>query len=493
MTRRNTAAVLLAVLAGLAGAGPARALPPPYAAGARPAVREFDWGPLASRLCGLDGSVRLRAAGPVFERSSGSGTNLLAVRPAFAACAMPFAARRHCEVLWPLWESRRIDAEHSARFALAWYKRYRADDPRSPYRLWVLPLYFQGRDDAGRGYAAVFPVGGRMEFLGRDVRFAMFPVWSQCRVNDAVTTDWLFPVFSETTGTNVHRWRVFPFYGNARLRGYYTKRFILWPFWNQVRYTYPNSTGKGYILWPLYGRLDLTDQQSWMILPPLIRWSRGQQLDYLNAPWPFVQARSGRARRLDLWPFYGRQQRPGIDTEYALWPVLRRERIDEGSVVLRRYWAVPLVHYATRRDRYAPEGRDLRERFVKVWPVVSVRRDGHDGCVRVPALWPARDFPVIERNWAPWWTLFEHGWRGGDRETELLWGLYRRSTRGDEAARTSVFPLVEWSGDRRAGADRSSWSLLKGLAGSEREGDTRTWRLLYFIRFSTGGAADHHP
>ena len=84
-------------------------------------------------------------------------------------------------------------------------------------------------------------------------------------------------------------------------------------------------------------------------------------------------------------------------------------------------------------------------------------------------------------------------WRGGDRETELLWGLYRRSARGDEAARTSVFPLVEWSGDRRAGADRSSWSLLKGLAGSEREGDRRTWRLLYFIRFSTGGNADHHP
>lgn len=483
----------VAVAAVSASVGPARALPSARAPGASAAVTEFDWGPFASRLHDLDGSVRLRAAGPIFERTVGSGTNLTAVRPAFAACAMPGVRRFHWDVVWPLWESRRLDGEYSARFTVAWYKRYQADNPRSPYRLWVLPFYFQGRADDGRGYAAVFPFGGRMDVLGRDVRFAMFPLWSKCRVNDAVTTDWMFPIYSETTGPNVHRWRIFPFYGNARQRGYFTKRFVMWPFWNQVRYTYPRSTGTGWILWPLCGHMNVTDQQSWMVLPPLIRWSRGQQLDYLQAPWPLVQAKSGRTSQLYIWPLFGRRQRAGVDSSFVAWPIFQRERIDEGSVVLRRYWVAPIVHYATRRDRYAPPGQDLREQALKIWPLAGMKRTGDAGRVRALELWPARDFAVIERNWAPLWTLFERRWDGDASETEFLWGFFRRSVRGDEAARTSLFPLVEWSGDRREGADRSSWSLLKGLVGSERDGAGRAWRLLWFVKFSTGGHADHHP
>jgi len=67
---------------------------------------------------------------------------------------------------------------------------------------------------------------------------------------------------------DVHRWRVFPFYGISRSDDRWTKRFVMWPFWTSVKYEYPNQKGGGFILWPLFGKVDVGENYSRSFLPP---------------------------------------------------------------------------------------------------------------------------------------------------------------------------------------------------------------------------------
>ncbi len=100
--------------------------------------------------------------------------------------------------------------------------------------------------------------------------------------------------------------------------------------------------------------------------------------------------------------------------------------------------------------------------------------------MRALALWPLKQTPGIERNWAPLWSLYTRERAGDARDTELLWGIYhhrRTATQRD----VSVFPLLRTHRDDAREA--RSWSLLYGLAGVEKEGVRRTWRLLYFLKF----------
>ena len=462
------------------------------AQGASKAAAEFDWGFLASRHADADGVVRFKAAGPIWERAVSPSTNALAVRPFYATDTDPASGWRHYNYAWPVGEAARLGDALSWRVLLAWGTDYNLKDPHSRYRTWWLPFYFEGRDAAGRTYHAVFPFGGNLrEFYGRDIQFVLFPIWAKSSINGVETRDWLFPIYSTTHGKGVDRFRVAPFYGYSKLAGSFDKRFVLWPFYTQVRYDFPHSKGFGYLVFPLWGHLKLSDQESWMIVPPFFRFAHGQDLDFVLAPWPFVQWQAGQRSRFYLWPLFGRTVQPAVEDSFALWPIYHHEKIDRDRSILRRYRVMPFVYYDTERLRYrrAPGGGDLVAGRFELWPLASWERDGGARRFRCPDLWPGRDLPPIARSWAPLWTLADYRAQGANADFELLWGLFRRASRGSEMARTSLFPLVEWGGDRRGGADASSWSLLKGLCARSRDGLNTRWRVLYFLTFGTGESA----
>lgn len=454
------------------------------AMGTRGGPPALDAGLFVSRttVAGSPGEDRFRAAGPLVERIHGpSGRTFCAFRPVASSVRDPVLEESATHVLWPLFTSRRRGDERSWNSALiAWGRDANIRDRDSKWSLLVFPVLALGRTAEGHSYGGVFPLGGHLEEVaGKDViDFVLFPLYSYTRQNDLNTWNLLFPIISWTRAPDESRFRVFPFYGQAREPGI-RRRFVLWPIWNQATYSAPQAEGYSWMLFPLAGRVNLANQQSWMALPPFFRYTRtGDQREWM-APWPFVQIqRGGDDERTYFWPFYGHRERPLLSTRFYFWPIGGAQTVWEPKTVLSRRWVAPFYFDQRRMDRAAPE--PALERRVRVWPLATYQRAGDRMEFHTLELWPAAPVPAIERLYAPFWTLYSHERAGADVTDELLWGLFRRQ-RGDGYAYTSVFPLVSWGGSKDNGGAKR-WDVLKGFVGYEREGNVRKLRLLY-MRF----------
>ncbi len=473
----------VAVLAWLAGAG-ARADGPVV-----PWCLEWDWGPLASELVDADGNGRLRAAGPFWEAAQGpGGMRLRAVpRPLYARATDPATDRSSWDCLWPAASGRAFGAERYWRALTTYFFDKDRTDPESQYRFWILPLWFHGRDENGRGYAALFPLGGEVRnILWKDrIRFFLWPLWARSAVNDVRTTDVLWPLYSRTTTPDGHleKLRVFPFYARTKNARQHEKHTVLWPFWTHARYTHPKAPGTAWVLFPLCGRVDLEGQKGWMVLPPFFQRIGGDRQTRLFCPWPFFQRETGYRTRLSVWPLWGYRKDGVLDRRYWLWPIITREKNTWGGRKITRWSVAPFWNCVSQTAALPPAERQAAAAVAnrtKLWPLCSRQVDREAGtCLwRAPDLWPAVHPPPVERSWAPLWTLWDYRRNGERRDLDVLWGLYRDTRRKDNARAVSLFPL--WQHERAAGGRR--WSVLKGLLAYDRTATNRQVRLLWLGR-----------
>lgn len=469
-----------------------------------PWVVEADWGPLASWVADADGNDRFRAAGPFWEQAeSPDGKTLTAFpRPVWARAADPAESRAAWDFLWPVAAGKTYGSQRSWRFLVAWFFDRDAADPESQYRFSLLPIWFHGRDADGRGYAALFPVGGEIRNVPlRDrIRFALFPLWAQSQIHDVTTTEVLWPIFSRTTSPDGHMeaFRAFPFYAWSKNVRQYEKRAVLWPVWTHARYVHPKAHGTAWVLFPLVGRVDLNSQKGWMALPPLFQHVRGEQLTRTYCPWPFFQRETGPVRqKFYLWPLYGHRVAGSQDRRFWLWPLIHRNEREFGFEKSTRWSVAPFWTHATRTENPNPSGRrgakaapaapagsprTLGQR-TKLWPLYSRAYDVDQRTyrLRLLELWPAGHPPPVERSWAPLWTVLDVRVRGEDRDVDLLWGLVRAARRGEGARTFSLFPL--WRHERAGNDAGRRWSVLKGLIAYDRTATNRQVRFLWLGRF----------
>ncbi len=450
----------------------------------------FDFGPIVSRHEDINGDMRLKMLGPLFEQTRATNDMaFLATRPLFSQVEDPARDRSVLEYTWPVASSRTVQDETSWRFLFFFGFNHTTNDPGDRYRTWLIPFYFQGRDASGETYRAVFPLGGTIrDFLGRDeVSFFLFPLYSTSALNEISTINFLWPLISKTTSETGHieRGRVFPFYGYNRHEGKFDKQFILWPLYSDVKYYYDEGHGGGHILFPLYGWLNLDTEKTLWLLPPFFRFTDGEREDIMHAPWPFIQRRVGDGvNKLYIWPVWGRKIVEERDTRFLLWPFFWAESDRRPGEHIERFLAVPFFSHV--KVTSTNETAEVLARRHKFWPLYSYRRDGDASRLRLVELWPFAEAPAVERNWAPFWSLYTRSTKGGDVDSELLWGLYRHQRRGDEGRYVSLFPIADY---RREGETRG-WNLLKGLMGYERKGSQKNFRLLYIIRWETGKDAE---
>ena len=448
---------------------------------------DVDFAPLFSRDTDAFGRSRARALGPFLEwNQASSGQVFWAAHPLYSALDDPDHKRSEANLLWPVWVNKQLDNQSMWQFMVLLYRNdYDVTDPDGRYKFVLFPFYFQGRGLDGKPYLAVVPIGGVIrDFLGWDETwFVLFPLTMYNRTNQAETRSWLWPIVSYTWGGGHDRFRVFPVYGITRFRMDYEKRFILWPFWSSVKYSFPKSSGSGYILFPLVGHLKLTDQETWMVVPPLTRFSKGTHKSEVNCPWPLFQWSSGEVDRLYFWPLWGHKTMAGNDSSFVLWPLYRQARRYGALEERARIMLMPILYYTSEHkpSREAPGQWDMVSRSLKVWPLFSSQSAPEGFHLNVLSLFPFMDYEYVERNYAALWTLYSHVSCGSVKEDELLWGLFRWRRAEAGQMDLSVFPL--FAVDRAAGGAGGSWSLLKGLVGYKRAGEKKTFRVLYFLKF----------
>jgi len=291
-------------------------------------------------------------------------------------------------------------------------------------------------------------------------------MFGKSRINDVKTTSVLWPIYSHTRGEGIARDRVFPIAGKSVLEGKYEKRFVLWPFWTSAEYFYPGDSGTSWILFPLCGRAKMDHESTWWVIPPFFRFTEGDKQDKLYCPWPFIQrAKSENQYKFYVWPLWGEKQfKEGLKHRtFVLWPIFWSEKSTESDLIKLRRMAVPFFFsdYAYEKDSPDSERRNVSS-YWKIWPLMSWQREGDVSRFRLLELWPIKNTAPIERNWAPLWTLYKRTNSEGIVRKDVLW--------------------FAWHSEKELSADRTEWSLLKGLLSYKREADARSLRIFYFLR-----------
>ena len=396
-----------------------------------------------------------------------NGASFYAWRPFYSSSVDGERWRK--DWLWPLYTQKGFQDEQYGRLLFFGYHNdFSADDDR--YHTWVLPFWFQGTSAEGEDYYALFPFGGTIhEFLGRDtIHFVLFPIYGKSRINEVQTTSVLWPIGSRTKGGRVDRFRIWPFYARSTLEGEFEKKSVLWPIWNTVEYTNDRNPGGGFILMPFYGHIETERADNYWVFPPVFRYMNSDVQRIIHAPWPFIQLADGEMKKRIFWPLYGKKSLGTLTRQYWLWPIIWNNRTQYAAHEQRRQFVVPLFTHQRNIATKPVKGHavgDVLSSYWKLWPLMSWERSGDRSRFRTLELWPLRNTPGIERNWAPWWTLYRRMNHGGEISHHLLWGLYRQ-TRGEE---------------------RFEWSLLKGFAGYKKNDDQHRYRFL-FMEF--GGQED---
>ena len=420
----------------------------------------------AAVLCGAASACSLF---PFYDNIQTEQGSFFAVRPFYSHTVVEEGQIR--DYFWPLYSRKEFKEEQSSRALIFWFThKFDAKDASPRDRNWLLPIYFQGRDVNGKGYFALFPLGGTIkEFLGRDeIMFVLFPAFGKSRINDVKTTSVLWPIYSHTRGTGIQRDRVFPVYGKSVLEGKYEKQFVLWPFWTSAEYFYPGNAGKSWLLFPVCGRSKMEKESTWWVIPPFFRFTDGEKQSRLFCPWPFIQKITSEPHsKFYIWPLWGKDRYAAGPTHrtFLFWPLLWSEKRGDTNLVKTSRMALPFFYqdYTVRREDGASPEKTKVSNYWKIWPLMSWQREGATSRFRMLELWPLKNSAPVERNWAPLWTLYKRTNTDGVVRKDILW--------------------FAWHSEVSPAADHKEWSLLKGLLAYKRDGEKQNLRVLYFMRF----------
>ncbi len=334
----------------------------------------------------------------------------------------PFVSREGevTDVLWPLFTSHRD-----------WWRCLFVLHEQSNDKGWqfdLLPLFWVGREEENV-YGGLFPLYGthpHVLFLDR-LSFVLWPLYTRYEnlPRNLTTHAVLWPFFHWRDDGSFGVW---PLYVSNHQRESFHQT-ALWPLVTWARYEEDRDTagaGSSWMLWPLYGQVRRRRESQHLVLPPLFSYARtlstrGEEEGVrVRAPWPlFEYERTPRRTRLSVFPFYERLDHHTYEAESST------------SSITRFGWK--LVELYPDETRVFPFWVSRSDgSYFRLWPFWETTR-GEDGAeqTRVLSLFPIRHVPVVDRNWAKFWTFYESRSAGGETRHSLLWGLIQWTTSDD--------------------------------------------------------------
>jgi len=365
--------------------------------------------------------------GPFFEyRATRDGGTFWAVRPLWSRVADPVSDTRVADVAWPLGTFHRDREQAWWRMLLAYGSDDDVNRDGAAWKAALFPVWFQGCTRRGEDYWALFPVYGHAPhvLLMDDIDFVLFPAYLHYEVNHVERDYYLWPVFSRAgANPDVKRTGVFPVYGRTEKRDS-DHLYAFWPFWTSEVYRDERNPGSSWMLFPLYGRVDREKEQQRLVVPPFFSHAKTDAAERWRLPWPFIEtATAPTSRKRSYWPVYGDVEREDERRWCAAWPLVE-------------HFSLTCKGRRTERSRFFPfyvgetvyeRGKDGAEReaesYTRLWPFCARESSPSGSRLRALELSLIRYSGGIERNWAPFWTLYERAEQDGEVAHDALWGL----------------------------------------------------------------------
>ena len=449
---------------------------PPLSLTNLPAERDIIAGPAWSdyRLT-LESGRRQEAAGPLFAAEQTGLEWQWGLAPLFSYTRTPDVDWTESESLYPLFTWRRFGTEYRVQLMqLLSFSGGGTQDGPDCRLFTVFPLYFQRRsDDPKLNYTAVVPFYGHLEnrLFHDDIKFVLFPLYSETRKNKVVTDNYLYPFFHLRSGGNVTGWQFWPVLGAEQKRpgqvtnsvgevetdGGYDRFFAAWPFF------YKDLSGLGTTnqedrleVAPFYSRLRSPLRDETCYGWPFGYWrtdDRGKKYRERDFLWPFVVIARGEKTETRVFPFFSRGAARGLEDDYYLWPLYKYLRTESPGFERERT-RIAFFLYSDLREKNRENGEQLHR--VDFWPFFTYSRDMEQK-ERLQALSLLEPFfpnnQSVARDYSPLWSLWrtEKDGRTGAASQSLLWNLYRRESAPGTKKVSLLFGLFQYqSGDKGA-------------------------------------------
>lgn len=432
-----------------------------------------------------DQSHHFEALWPLFERHSAPKESSFYFRPLYNRRDDKGSRVVESDWLWPFGSGTgRRDLKRKVFYPLFVWDRETFSDGTEQKRCLLLPfLYYR----AGRKKPTdllIFPLGGVIHnLLGRKrVVIVLWPVFIYQEGEEARAWSVIHPIFTRIRW-NDGGWggKLLPLFGINRRPGKLTKLFVLWPLFQKEWMRSDLGEFRRIFIFPFYGKIDDPRGWEWTVLWPFFSHRMDKNMDQEDwwYPWPLLGHRKGKdlAGRT-FRPIVSWESRRGESHVSYLWPLgwyQKNSRKGEEAMSLR---LVPLFFREWEATRAG------RTSAWQVWPLAKYRNDVKEGHLELPSIFPFRYHAELERNFGPFFRLFEYRRTSeGLRSWRVLW----RFLRVDKGARDSylgIWPLFSIHG-RKGKVSEHRWNVLKGLVGYERVGEERRWRILYFVRFGS--------
>ena len=424
----------------------------------------------------------LSVLGPLFKFQKQRDNSDIAVRPLFYRTTNDTDKATTTTYLYPL-ASSETSPEVSTVQILKLYQNntYRKNEEEKQEKgTMFFPFYISGTSEKYGPYTSVFPLYGDIyeRFWRDEYHYVLFPLYGRTVKKGTTTTNYLYPFFAMTKGEQESGFQFWPLFGQSAKEGVYSKYFVLWPLCLQERtgLDTDNPTSKSYFF-PFYAATDSPQSTSRYYLWPFVghavdREKKQEEWDYF---WPFWRQVRGENRNVSSYlPFYSREDGRETRKRWFMWPLYKYEEIDS-DVFRQGHYRILYFLYSDNCEQWPKDGTERRRSAF--WPFFVFNRDVRGTkSLSVPApVEPVLDREGIEKNWAPFWRLYQQRWNDkGDSAVSFLWNLYWHEQRGDDLA-YEFFPVLAYRSTRKT----FDLEVLKGLLRYRNGADGKNLSFLW--------------
>jgi hypothetical protein len=419
----------------------------------------------------LDSGTRTEAVGPFWYNEHKETQHTWAIPPILAYTHDPATESYEFDFLYPLITYDRFGQQY--RWQLGQLLNIAGGPTQTETyrdRYTLFPVYFQQRSsDPTQDYLAVGPFFGHMfNHLFRDeIRYVMFPIFSETRRKDVVTDNWFYPIGHVRHGDGLAGWQVLPLAGHehkeityqtniwheATLVPGHDSRFIMWPLYENEH----NGIGSDNPEWvqaslPLYNFTRSPKRDATTVLWPFFTWVDDREKKYKEweMPYPFVVIARGEGKRTTrFFPFVSWARSATFESDFFLWPLYKFKALhaapaeqEERRVAFYLYWDKVLKNTETGQSN----------RRITQFPLFMYSRE-FNGNQRlqilaiIEAILPStksipRDYSQVYALWR-----WEKNPRANTTSQSLLWNLYRRDTGPDFKKCSLLFGLFQYESD----------------------------------------------